>query len=188
MSTAASPVLRRTRRVLEVALTVITSTAGVVSLWSVSYPSGDFGWTLTAMFSAILGLVVFTGLTVVSAVSRRFSVGLLVPVIAATVTLVAVRFDLPLQARFAQAQPGFERAILDRGEAGPSAPCPDRIGSYRVFGCYTAGSDTFFATPGGFLDTVGFAYLPEGVPATSDDRLITFEHLNGPWYTYVEAW
>jgi hypothetical protein len=42
---------------------------------------------------------------------------------------------------------------------------------------------------GGFLDAVGFVYLPEGLPADPPtDTSITYAQLRGPWYTFVEAW
>ena len=65
-----------------------------------------------------------------------------------------------------------------------------RIGSYRIRSCRTIGSDTYFnARDGGFLDSVGFVYLPEGEPDRSaDDTSITYAQLRGPWYSFVEAW
>ena len=102
----------------------------------------------------------------------------------------AARIELPLLARFALARPAFDQVIADRGEAGPGAPCPDRIGSYRIRTCRTIGSDTYFTErDGGFLNSVGFVYLPEGVPTDPPTSTsITYAQLRGPWYTFVEAW
>ena len=63
-------------------------------------------------------------------------------------------------------------------------------GTYRILSCRTIGSDTYFRErDGGFLDAVGFVYLPEGVPADPrTDASLTYAQLRGPWYTFVEVW
>lgn len=185
-ATAAAPELRRARLGLGAAAAVVTLVAGVIGAWSGSYPYADFGWGIVALGGGLVALVVLTALIVVCAISRRFSLGLLAAVVALLISAVAVRLDLPLQLRFALARSGFEQAIVDRGEAGPSAPCPDRIGSYRILSCSTEGSDTHFVTPGGFLDTVGFAYLPEGEPVDQSRR--TYSPIDGPWFVFSEDW
>jgi hypothetical protein len=79
--------------------------------------------------------------------------------------------------------------VADRGEAGAGAACPERISTYRVSHCQTGSSITRFYTEGGFLDSVGFAYAPDGVPApTGGDGSVSYEPMTGPWYTFRQSW
>ena len=178
---------------LAIAVLVGAWGAAVTIAWAASYP----GSNLVVAFAALV-LVGLTGLAwVILAISeaagRRVALVVSLAVLAA-VTVggsgIAARIELPLQARFAASRPAFDQVIADRGEAGPGATCPRRIGTYRILSCRTIGSDTYFhARDGGFLDSVGFVYLPEGVPVDPPGGApITYAQLRGPWYSYVEAW
>jgi hypothetical protein len=91
----------------------------------------------------------------------------------------------PLRGR----SPAFEDVVAARSEGGPGAACPERIGTYRVFSCVTDGTITLFYTDGGFLDSVGFAYAPEAVPApTGGDVSVAYESMTRPWYTFSQSW
>lgn len=106
--------------------------------------------------------------------------------------LIANHLDLTLHARFAVARPAFEDVIAARGEAGPGAPCPAWIGSYRISECSTTTRTSitrFYDRDGGFIDRVGFAYVPDGVlAALPKERPVSYQPLGGPWYTFVETW
>lgn len=162
--------------------------------WAGSYPGGG---ELALVFVALV-LVGLTGIawlvvSVAEVAARRFALVVALAVLATVViggAGVAARIELPLLARFALSRPAFDQVIADRGEAGPGAVCPRRIGTYRILSCRTLGSDTYFrARDGGFLDSVGFVYLPEGVPTDPPSGTsLTYGQLRGPWYSFVEAW
>lgn len=178
---------------LAIAVVIGAWSAAATIAWAASYPSAD----LAVGFVAVV-LVALTGLawlvvTISEVVLRRFALAVTLTVTAGLIiggAGIAARIELPLLARFALARSAFDQVIADRGEAGPDAPCPRWIGSYRILSCRTIGSDTsFHARDGGFLDSVGFVYLPEGVPVDPpSDTSITYVQLRGPWYSYVEAW
>ncbi len=53
----------------------------------------------------------------------------------------------------------------------------------------TDGSITRFYVGGRFLDAVGFAYAPDGVPAeTFGDGSVDYDILTGPWHTFSQSW
>jgi hypothetical protein len=161
--------------------------------WAGSYPGSNLAVVVAALVLVGLTGVVWLVLAVTEAVVRRFVLLVTLAVLAGLViggSGIAARIELPLLARFAASRPAFDQVIADRGEAGPAAPCPRRIGTYRILSCRTLGSDTYFrARDGGFLDSVGFVYLPEGVPTDPPTGTsITYGQLRGPWYSFVEAW
>jgi hypothetical protein len=177
------------------AITVVTGTwlAAVTIGWAASYPSADLAVVFVALVLVALTGLAWLVLTISEIVLRRFALAVALTVLAGLViggAGIAARIELPLLARFAASRPAFDQVIADRGEAGPGAPCPRRIGSYRILSCRTLGSDTYFrARDGGFLDSVGFVYLPEGVPTDPPTGTsITYGQLRGPWYSFVEAW
>lgn len=158
-----------------------------------SYPNGGLVAGLIAAGLMLVTGLVWLVLMIIEVAHRRWALAVTLTVTAAALLLgsaVASRIELPLLARFAVARPAFERVIIERGEAGPGAPCPAWIGSYRISGCRTVGSVTYFTErDGGFLDSVGFAYLPEGPEAAPPSSTsITYGQLRGPWYWFVEAW
>lgn len=178
---------------LAIAVLVGSWLSAVVIAWGGSYPGGQLAIVFGALVLIGLTGVAWLILTVAEVAVRRFALAVALAVLALLViggAGVAARIELPLLARFAASRPAFDQVIADRGEAGPGAPCPSRIGTYRILSCRTIGSDTYFrARDGGFLDSVGFVYLPEGVPVDPPtDTSITYGQLRGPWYTFVESW
>lgn len=167
--------------------------AAVVIGWAGSYPGGHYAVALGAVVLIGLTAVAWLTVAVTEVAARRLALPVALAVLAVLVVGgagFAARIELPLLARFALSRPAFDQVIADRGEAGPGASCPRRIGSYRILSCRTLGSDTYFrARDGGFLDSVGFVYLPEGVPVDPPSGTsITYAQLRGPWYSFVEAW
>ena len=72
---------------------------------------------------------------------------------------------------------------------------PQRIGVYTIermerTGTETGGEGTEcrFYTGGGFLDPVGFAYLPVGPPPERPAGETTYRHYDGSWYRFVVSW
>lgn len=168
-------------------------TAAVI-LWAGSYPSGGLVAELVAAGLLLITGVLWLVLLVRELVKRRFALvalatGLVLVMVAGAA--FASRIELPLLARFALARPAFDRVVAERAAAGDHAElCPAWIGTYRIGNCRTVGTDTYFTErDGGFLNGVGFAYLPEGPPSDPPTvSSITYGQLRGPWYWYVEEW
>ena len=161
-----------------------TGTAAVAD----SFPGGHFTVALFAV--ALFGLTTVAWLVaaVLAVAARRFDPVLVVPPVLLGLVIGVGLTDLPLRARFAVARPAFEEAVAARGEAGSDAPCPERVGTFRIFWCSTDGSITHFYTSGGFLDAVGFAYAPDGVPADSYlEGAMSYDLLRTSWYTFSQA-
>lgn len=179
---------RRTRIAFGIAAVVsgvgATGTAAVAD----SFPGGHFSVALFAV--ALFGLTTVAWLVaaILAVAVRRFDPVLVVPPVLLALVVGVGLTDLPLQARFGAARPAFEEAVAARGEADPGAPCPGRVGTYRIVRCITVGSITHFYTGGGFLNAVGFAYAPDGVPADSNlEGAISYDLLRSPWYTFSQA-
>jgi hypothetical protein len=130
-----------------------------------SFPTGHLLWALVSAGLVGLAAVAWLVAGVLGLAARRFDLAALVPPFLLAVAPLLAWIDLPLRARFAAARPAFEDVVAARSEGGPGAACPERIGTYRVFSCVTDGTITLFYTDGGFLDSVGFADAPDGVPA-----------------------
>lgn len=181
---------RRTRLAFGLTATGSAAVAGLAVLVGNSFPGGHFTLALLGVGVGLVAGVAWLVAVILALVARRFSVNVLVPPLLVGVALGLVTADSPLQARFALARPAFEGAIADRGAAGPGAVCPSWVGTYRISRCATSGSITlFYDRDGGFLDSVGFAYAPDGVPApTGGDGSVAYAPMAGPWYTFQQSW
>lgn len=161
----------------------------MLALLSLSHPWGQLqSWLLSGVLAG-LAAVAWSILTVMSIVARRWSKALTILPLLALAVLLASLLELTLHARFAAARPGFEDAIVARGEAQPGAPCPARIGSYRVSECSTTADSItrFYDRDAGVIDRAGFAYVPDGIPSPNDaGEPISYEPLGGPWYVFTE--
>lgn len=192
VTTSAPPVepLRRNRLGFTIAAGVLAVAGATALTLAATYPRGHFEWALWGVGLFGLGVVAWLVSGVLALAVRRFSVALLLPPVLFGLMVGVDRTDLPLRARFAAARPAFEDAIAARGEAGPGAPCPDRIGSYQVSSCVTEESITRFTTAGGLLDSVGFAYAPDGVPASTGggEGSVDYDLLTRSWYTFSQSW
>lgn len=179
---------------LAIAVVISSWLAAVAILWAGSYPSGAFLVGLIAgglvAITAALGLIhIIAGL-----IGRR--VWAVVVATGMAVLLIggaafASRIELPLLARFALVRPAFDRVVAERAAAPlGDEPCPSWIGTYRIGSCRTIGSAMYFRErDGGFLDAVGFAYLPDGPPDDPPtEHSIIYGQLRGPWYWYNETW
>lgn len=190
MTTLAPPVEPFRRNRLGFGIAAVVSGVGAAGATAVanSFPGGHFSVALLAV--ALFGLTTVAWLVraVLALAVRRFAPVLVVPPVLLGLVVGLGLTDLPLQARFAAARPAFEEAVAARGEAGLDAPCPERVGTYRIARCISVGSITHFYTDGGFLDAVGFAYAPDGVPADSyREGAMSYDLLRTPWYTFSQA-
>ena len=182
--------LRRTRLAFGLAGTGLAALAGSTGLAGSSFPDGHFSLALVSVGLGLAAGVAWLVAGILALVARRFGPNLLVPPLLVALVLILIGQDVPLRTRFAHARPAFERVVADRGEAGPGAPCPASIGTYRITRCETTGSVTrFYERDGGFLDSVGFAYAPDGTPAPSGGGgSVTYAPMAGPWYTFRQSW
>ena len=179
---------------LAVAVVIGGWLTAVAILWAGSYPSGGLVAGLVAAGLLLITGVVWLVFLVRELIKRRFApVALTTAVVLVLVAgaAFASRIELPLLARFAMVRPAFDRVVAERAAGGDDLDrCPARIGSYRITNCRTVGTGTYFTErDGGFLNGVGFAYLPGGPPPDPPmGGSITYSQLRGSWYWYVEEW
>jgi hypothetical protein len=186
-----SAVRRFLRRPPGVVLAVGALSAAGAVCWS----NSSFG---TAFGIGLLGLGVGTVVcmcwlirAVASAVtSRRFFLRTLVVPVIVGVALLAVTLDVPTRVRFAQAEPGFERAVAAIAAGADPADFAGRIGTYRVDLVVRQDSDVYFYFPGGFLGSGGVAHLPDGPsePASKGEGRFSTTPFSGPWYRFTTSW
>ncbi|MFI5719286.1 hypothetical protein [Nocardia sp. NPDC051750] len=152
--------------------------AGLV--WVVGAES-DFGYLLV-LVCVLLGLgVVWLAFAAIGLIRyRTFLPSVVAP--AAVVIAVALVWSGAAQRIAWQ----VSRGALERA----AVACEPRSGSSRI-GVYTiesvrrAGVGCHFYTTGGFLDRVGFAYLPEGAPPERPAAETTYRHHDGHWYRFT---
>jgi hypothetical protein len=128
---------RRLRLGFLIAAAVLAASGAIVGTLAASFPTGHLLWALGSAGLFELTVVAWLVAGALGLAARRFDWALLVPPIVVAAALVLAWLDLPLQTRFAAARPGFEQVIAARGEAGPGALCPERIGTYRIVLCQT---------------------------------------------------
>lgn len=183
-------------------------------LWASSFPGGHFlGW-----FFGIIGVVAVllvwvirvmvavvassrakgasgTGyLRTTSTVTWRGAGAVAVPVMLAA-TAVLVVADLPLQLRFRLSRSAFDAAVAtELAAATPRNTEVQSIGSYRIRWSERVGDGILFTSAdGGFIDTVGFAYLPDG-PIEDREAMEVglespeFHELGDGWYWWTASW
>jgi hypothetical protein len=109
---------------------------------------------------------------------------LVLPILA-FVCVASVGRRLPLHARFILSRGAMER-MAQQVQADPNAGASTtRIGLYRVSRVEPIPGGMRFVIDGtGFLDRWGFAYSPNGAPASGG--LDEYEHFRGPWYLWRE--
>jgi hypothetical protein len=98
---------------------------------------------------------------------------------------LTIASELPMRAAFSVSRPAMERVVKGLTPSPIPVPVANRVGVYRLriykmpdgsARCRVAGS--------GFMDSYGFAYLPNGVPRWNGK--FTYRHIKGPWYAYRE--
>ena len=185
---AAVPRFRRNRLGFAIATIALAVCATMLALLGLSHPFGQLQFSLLSWVLAGLAAVAWLILTAMSMVARRWAKALAIPPLLTLAVLLAGQLELTLHARFAAARPAFEDAIVARGEAQPGAPCPSRVGSYRVSECSTTADSVtrFYDRDAGLDERAGFAYAPDGIPSPTDAaNPISYEPLGGPWYVFT---
>ncbi|MGM7643619.1 hypothetical protein ACSVDM_01855 [Nocardia sp. JW2] len=117
----------------------------------------------------IVGLVAFRGtwLTVVAPL-----IVVLTAVLGGTGT--AQRFGWSLS------KPDFERAA----QTCEPSTTDQRIGLFTVTEVHQEDGGCLFRTPGGFIGSVGYAYLPGGAPEPTGEYDETYRPYDGVWYRF----
>jgi hypothetical protein len=197
---------RPPRLVFHLVLTLAT----VPLIFAASSPAGGrFLWTLASgLFLAAAGVfwMVWVGLWF-SARRRGFAVGsarwfVLTPV-AGVLLLVLLALDIPLQLRWSQAQPAFDRLVEEAETPDGVEPVdletPAKLGTYAIDRAESLDGQTFVfldtsSSPSPFLTSAGFAHLPAGprhdypVLRVVGGERVEYRHLTGSWYTFAAYW
>lgn len=176
--------------VTTVALAVVVAVCCAAVVWFVASDGGVVD--LLLLTGVLLGLAVLWAICALFGAIRyrAYLLSALAPVMVA-VTVVVVYSG-------AAEQVGWQ---VSKGSlAAVAAECarrsePHRIGVYTIervsregAGPGRAGTECRFYTNGGFLDSVGFAYLPEGPPPDHPASETTYRQYDGSWYRFVVSW
>jgi hypothetical protein len=181
------------------ALVVGIAIVGLCCWWGASYPGLSVAWSLICVFLVVLAGMAWLWLTVAAMNRRQMEIGVLAAPLLAGIFALGIAGHLPVKARFAASAGSFEAVVATAGpppasESGPfPARCPKRVGLYGIRECVTFPAGyLFYDTTGAFLDDAGIAYLPRGVPDVDISpgafESPEFNHLQGPWYTFVASW
>ena len=180
----------------------LPAVAGLVLCWANSVPGAQVimavvgtGLSLiAASFLLINGIICFARRTLIPAV-----------IIGAVILIglfVLAESELPLRARFGMHAATFDQVAAERQPSDGGiwqGPCPTRIGSYPISRCVAIGTGSLYYEPeGGLLNSTGFAYLPEGpdgaqregagAPGADQPDPLSYQHLSGDWYSFVDPW
>lgn len=175
---------------------LLVGVAVLAWLWSWSVPGTHFLVFMASSLALLAAGVLWSIHAVAFVVARRRgrpTAGtprfLLAPVVGA-IAVALVAADVPFDARWSLSRSAFEDVVDDAlKDPDYRSTAERRIGLYTVGHVYSQGEIVIFWVPaGGFVDPVGFAYLPEGpLPEIGDVGLNhpQFRHIDGPWYTYA---
>jgi hypothetical protein len=161
-------------------LTLIVNSVpeGVFMLWLLTYGA----WLgLALAFAARLGLALSTG-GGLRGIRLRWARWAAVPAVV-ILTAVLVSAGAPLRYGLQLAKPAMAGFAADR-DARP----PGWVGPYPVDAEHLDGGGARFKVKYSYLDldASGFAYSPGGPPPRIHEDY--YEHLHGPWYSWVESW
>ncbi|MFD4355637.1 hypothetical protein ACFWPX_24000 [Nocardia sp. NPDC058518] len=165
-----------------IVMSTVTGLAVLVCLWLVWQNMVDGPLDRTGLLLLALGTlgVLWLGFGVAGVVAyRRFVLVVVAPAVVA-VTGVLGWSGVPERFGWWVSKPHFEQAAQVCEKSGAS----QRIGLYTVEAVRSADGGCLFRTQGGFLGSVGFAYLPEGAPPRSGEYDESYRSYDGVWYRY----
>jgi len=183
--------------------TVALGLSLIAFLWACSFPGVHF-WAY--LFGPLLFLA-FAGSWLIgiiaSAVSsyrrrarpeRSWAARWLFAPILVTATVLLVATDAPFRLRFELGRSALDNWVRNEAthQANDNGYIPgQRIGTFDIDFATQTGDRLFLHDwEGGFFDDAGLAYLPDGIDLATT-RLFedpTFEHIDGPWYTFTASW
>ncbi|MGW5381711.1 hypothetical protein [Nocardia sp. NPDC003963] len=176
--------------VTTVVLAVAVEICCAAMVWFVA-SDGDFGY-LALTICALLALAVLWSIFALFG-AIRYRAYLLSAVAPALVLVAftAVYSDTAERVGWLVSKGSLEAAAR---ECAPSSE-PHRIGVYTIErirpaegGADRAGTECRFHTGGGFMNEVGFAYLPDGPPPDHSSSETTYRPYDGSWYRFVISW
>ena len=183
----------RAADVLDAAGVAVFVAAAALTLWAFSPPGGYFGAVLVLPYVWIALFAAWAMRTAVVAFRRRplprgrlVVWAVLVPALVVA-TAAAVWIELPFRVRYEVSEDAMNRVASEvvRGERDPATI--RRIGLWEVDRAERVrGGMRFLVSGTGFLDPIGFAYSPAGPPPVIGED--SYEHLDGPWYLWIESW
>lgn len=150
--------------------------------------STNLMWTgikVTAAAFAVVGIagLAWFVLTIIALGSyRRCRLIVIAPLIAAVAALL-VWADGPLRLGVSASGDALDSAVQT---------CSTRdswVGAIRVDVAVHLDGGCHLFTHSGFFSTRGLAHLPDGPPASpSTSTSLSYEHLTGDWYRFIEEW
>ncbi|MFI9596274.1 hypothetical protein [Nonomuraea sp. NPDC052265] len=160
---------------------LFTGAVGLASLLTL-FEASTPGLSFWALVLALYWLVLAIGWAWLLGRRARAS-WMVVPLALVLGTVLLVKVDAPLHARFALSQPSLERHARS---------VRDDYASRRWWGLYRVGEVEKISGGARFLVTsltmdgrsYGFAYSPDRVPDPQEGR---YEHFKGPWYVWSDG-
>jgi hypothetical protein len=177
--------MRLTRNPLGLLITGAVGLASLLTLIEASTPGLSFWALVLALYWLALAIAVswFAGAVAVGKVRRAWEPWMFVPLALVLGTVLLVKADAPLQARFALSEPSLER----HARSVRSDHHSDRWwGLYRVDSVEKISGGARFMVTSLTMDwrSYGFAYSPGRAPDPEDGR---YEHFKGPWYIWTDG-
>lgn len=174
-------------RWLTIAVTAVATAACLVIVWAWIPPTVVF--PIFALASTVLVFVGLAWLVLVLIGWAKFRAWKLpsIAVVVVVATAIAVMFSAPSRAAFAVSQGALSDLTIKCSQSFDV----EHVGVYVVR--YVQPVDDggcLIYVEGGFLDSVGFAYLPDRTPYLGKPRRdgeIGYTPLQGNWYTFVQA-
>lgn len=170
---------------LVLAVTAAAAVACLVILWACIPPTVMYApFVLTLSGLALLGLA-WLVLAIVGWVKFRAWKLSTIAAVVVVLTGLLVMASVPSRAAFAVSQ----EMLGDLATECTRSLEHRRVGAYALRYVEPIDGGCLIHVEGGFLDSVGFAHLPDRKPDTGDlrrDDGIEYTELRGDWYTFVE--
>lgn len=157
-------------------------------LWAGTEPVLDVAPALVALALLLALAVVWAVRLVLALTARRRGLGrfALAPVLCGAVAVLLL-LGTPLDVRWSLDRTAFATAAATGGGATGQHLGTHDVGRVRDL---PGRAVAFDLSDAGFLDDVGYAYLPDGpsgeVAAAFES--VRFTHLDGSWWTYAADW
>jgi hypothetical protein len=175
--------MRLTRNTLVLLFTGAVGLASLLTLVEVSTPGLSYWALVLALYWLALATAWLARVLVPGAGRRAWAPWMFVPLALVLGTVLLVKVDAPLHARFTLSEPSLERYARS---------VRTDYFSGRWWGLYRV--DDVEKIPGGarFMVTSvtmdwkshGFAYIPDRAPDPEEGR---YEHFKGPWYIWTDG-
>lgn len=186
-SSGSSGAARRGARISGWIASSIAGVAAFLLLWSNAGPQPLFDLGLIGGGLVVLSGVAWLVALLFAIVSRTLASGLILAPALVAVAIALIALGVPSRVGFELARPTFEAAI-------ESGTCPERAGPFAISGCSSENGVHYFGVAdAGFMNSVGYVYVPPGVEVPSYDamvegRPVVTAPIADGWYIAVIAW